>query len=142
MKWFVKLADANEKLKEIVSLILDKDPQALIIISADHGGFVGMEYTRQIYRKTQDRDLIYSMFSSLLAIHWPDAIEPKWDGEFRSSVNLFRIIFAELSENPALIEQLQPDRSFVILNEGAPNGCYTYIDEKGAITLEAVTNDE
>ncbi len=138
-KWLQQLQVANGKLKKLTTLILEKDPQALIIISGDHGGFVGMDYTQEIYTKTQDRDRIYSMFSTILAIHWPDSIQPQWNQKFRSSVNLFRILFAELSESQELIHNLQPDRSYVILKEGAPQGIYTYIDEDGAIISEPMT---
>ena len=37
---------------------------------ADHGGgYVGMEYTGEIYSKTQERDMLDSIFSCYLSIH-------------------------------------------------------------------------
>ena len=49
----------------------EKDPNALIIMSSDHGGFVGYDYTRHL-RQTDDPDLVRFIFTRLsLAIKWP-----------------------------------------------------------------------
>ena len=135
-KWFAKLDQANKKLNILILNILSKDPEALIIIMADHGGFVGMEYTNEIYKKTQDRDKIYSMFSSQLSIHWPDGKAPEIDIHFKSSVNVFRILFSYLSHNKSYLNKLEKDESYVIINEGAPKGIYKVIDHQGNIVFE------
>jgi hypothetical protein len=136
--WQETLANANETLTKTLDVIKKNDPNALIVIMADHGGFVGMEYTSQTYTKTQDRDLIYSMFSSNLSIHWPMGIAPTYDTNFKSAVNVFRILVSYLSEDTSYLQNLQDDSSYVILNEGAPIGVYKYIDKDGNIIFEAV----
>ncbi|MEZ4859141.1 MAG: sulfatase-like hydrolase/transferase [Flavobacteriaceae bacterium] len=134
--WFESLQTANYKLEHLINSILTIDPEALIMIMADHGGFVGMEYTNQIYEKTQDRDIIYSIFSSQLSIHWPNNEVPKIDENFKSSVNVFRILFSYLSENNAYLKNLEPDESYVIINKGAPKGVYQYINTEGNIVFK------
>ena len=133
--WIKKLKTANTKLKKITSLIQEKDPNALIIIMADHGGFVGMKNTIQVYDKTEDRNLIYSIFSSTLAIKWPENNPPVYDTELKSAVNVFRILFSYLSDNEAYLQHLQDNSSYVIIRNGAPKGTYQYIDTNGNITF-------
>lgn len=135
-KWANSLLRANSKLKEIVSVITDSDDNALIIIMADHGGFVGFSYAEQVYIKTQDRKKIYSMFSSILTIHWPNGLAPEFDNKFKSSVNVFRILFSYLSEEMSYLSNLQPDDSYMIIYKGAPKGIYQYIDGNGKITFK------
>lgn len=136
--WLQRLETANDKLKQLMLTIQANDPNALVVIMADHGGFVGMEYAEQTYVKTQDRDLIYSIFSSNLLIKWPNNNPPQFDSQLQSSVNLFRVLFAHLSNNTSLLENLMPDESFVILNEGAPKGVYKYIDDAGTVVVEKI----
>ncbi|MCW9036287.1 MULTISPECIES: hypothetical protein [Altibacter] len=138
MLWEESLKNANGMLTKTIDIILDKDPEALVVIMADHGGFVGMEYTNQIYTKTQDRDLIYSIFTSQLSIHWPNNDAPEFDTEIRTPVNLFRYLFSYLADNNTYLNHLQEDESFVIINEGAPKGVYSYIDSEGNIVFKKI----
>ncbi len=133
--WGESLGRANDMIYKMVDVIKEKDPNALIIIMADHGGFVGMEYTNQIYTKTQDRDIIYSIFTSTLAIHWPNGIAPEYDTSFKTAVNVFRILFSYLSEDESYLSNLQEDGSYVVINKEAPKGIYKYIDNNGKITF-------
>ncbi|QNJ98221.1 sulfatase-like hydrolase/transferase [Constantimarinum furrinae] len=134
--WLESLERGNAVLKDMISAIKENDPEALIVLMADHGGFVGMDYTNQTYEKLQDRDLIYSIFSSNLLIHWPNDDIPEYDTTLISSVNLFRILFAYLTENEEYLEHLQDDESFVIVNKGAPKGVYRYLDNEGKVVFE------
>jgi hypothetical protein len=136
-EWFESLEWANEKLTSLLTLIKEKDPGALIMISADHGGSVGFEYSRMIYTKTQERDLVYSIFSSQLSIHWPDTI-PKFEGHLKTPVNLYRHVFSYLSEDESYLQNLQEDETFIVINEGAPRGIYKYIDSSGNIVFKRV----
>jgi len=134
--WGESLQRANEMLYKTISAIKDKDPNALIVIMADHGGFVGMEYTGQIYNKTQDRDIVNSIFTSTLAIHWPDNKAPVFDNNFKSAINVFRILFSYLGEEEKYLKNLQPDESFVILKDVKPEGVYKYLDQSGKVTFK------
>lgn len=134
--WIEKLKIANNKLESMIGLIVKKDPDALIMIMADHGGFVGLDYTQQVYQKTTDRDIIYSTFGTILSIRWPNEIAPEIDANLKSGVNVFRILFSYLSEENKYLQHLQADESYLIIKEGAEPGIYKYIDGKGNITSQ------
>lgn len=134
--WLESLERANDQLRVLIDDILDSDPTAMIMIMGDHGGFVGMDYTHQIYEKTQERDIILSIFSSQLSIRWPEQLQPIENLGFHSSVNVFRILFAHLSGETKYLEKLQPDESYVIIKDGAPEGIYKYVDDAGNIVFE------
>ena len=141
-KYLNRLQDANTWLQDIVQQIERVDPNALIIIAADHGGFVGWEYTMQTKNKTDDADKIKSIFSTLLAVKWPDNNPPEFHQELKTSVNLFRIVFAYLSDNPKLLEQLQPNRSYIKLSENGLYNVYEYIDENGTTVFKELPSKE
>lgn len=133
-----RLEEANEWLKEMVELITARDPEALIVIAADHGGYVGYEYGFQSRTRSNDKVLLNSVFSAVLAIRWPHGQAPEYDTKFRSSVNLFRILFSYLSEDSKYLEQLQNDGSYLEIYEGAPFGVYKVLDQQGEVVFEEI----
>jgi len=136
--WIERLQIANTTLTKAVDIIKANDPNALIIIMADHGGDVGMDYTLQTRRKSLERDWIYSIYSAQLAIHWPDGIVPEFDSKLETPVNVFRILFSYLAENESYLDKLQENSSYIIIEENAPKGVYKCIDEDGKVTFEKV----
>lgn len=85
--------------------------------------------------KTEDRDLIYSMFSSQLSILWPEELKPETNLNIKSSVNIFRFLFSQLSEQMDLLNYLEPDESYIILNNNKNKGVYLYIDDSGGMSF-------
>lgn len=132
-----RLEETNEWLINVTKYITAKDPKALIIMAADHGGFVGMNTTKESRKKLTDADLVKSIFTAKLAIRWPENV-PKFNGDIKTTVNLFRILFSSLSEDQTLLEHLQSDKSYIQINRGAPFGVYEYIDENGKTTFNKV----
>ena len=96
-KYLDRLKETNVWLTETIAHITKKDPGALIIIGADHGGYVGYEYTIQAYKKTDNPILARSIFGAALAIKWNRPDYKEYDGKLISSVNLFRTVFSYLS---------------------------------------------
>ncbi|WP_104734478.1 alkaline phosphatase family protein [Hanstruepera ponticola] len=137
-KYFSKLEMANVWLKDIINFIIDNDPNSLIVITADHGGFVGMHTTIESHEKQTNRDLIYSIFSSQLAIRWSNDT-PHFEKEIKTPVNLFRFLFSYLSDNEMYLENLQADKSYIPINRKAAFGVYEYINDKGEITFNRVS---
>lgn len=135
-----RLKKSNIWLKEIISKILEKDTEALIIISSDHGGFVGFDYTLELQTKTTDRDLVYSMLSSVLAIKWPDNKGSNYKNELKSSVNLFRVLFSYLSEDDIYLDFLEDDSSYNRINKDAPEGVYEIINDEGEVVFNYLSN--
>lgn len=128
------LDKSNKSLKEVINIIKEKDKSSLIVIVADHGGYVGLNYSLESGVKQTERDLIYSIFTSALAIKWPDEAPP-FDNKLNTSVNLFRILFSYLSDNKSYLNYLENDKSYTIIREGAPFGVYEYIDEDGKVVF-------
>lgn len=134
--WLDNLKDANKTLTKTIKLIKTHDSNALIIVKADHGGYVGFNYASESDAMTQDRELIYSIYSSQLSIHWPNNIEPDYGNKFKSSVNVFRLLFSYLSDDDKYISQSQEDVSYKVLRQEVAKGIYQYIDEAGNIVLK------
>lgn len=133
--WIESMEMANERVTQTISTILKNDPKALIVIMADHGGYVGMEYTGQIYTKTQERDILYSIFSSNLAIHWPDG-KKRGETHLKSAVNVFRVLFSYLGNDNKLLEHTEDNSSYAVIKKDAPPGVYKYIDNAGHVVFE------
>ncbi len=135
-KYLERLQESNQILKQLITEILTNDSQALILIMADHGGYVGMDYTDLSSTKTEDPKLINSIFTSILAIHWGEKTKP--DYTFTSSVNIFRTLFSYLSENNNYLKHLEEDASYIILKSNIKKGIYKYIDSQGNPVLEKI----
>lgn len=123
---------ANDWLKEIVLFIKNSDPTGIIIIGADHGGFVGFESTSQAQNKITNSQLLYSIFGAKLAIKWNDPKHEAYDANLKTPVNLFRVIFSYLSENKGLLKNLQPNTSYNCYDPSDFSKVYMAIDEKGS----------
>ena len=137
-KYLERLELTNIWLKNIIDYIEEKDPNSLIVIGADHGGFVGMNTTLEARSKLDDRDLIYSIFTAQLAIKWPDGLAPEYDTNLKTPVNLFRVLFSFLSDNQNFLNNLQEDKSYIQIETGAPFGVYEYINENGEVTFNKI----
>lgn len=112
LEYLKSLQIANAWLKKTITIIEKNDPNAIIIIGADHGGYVGFEYTSQAQNKITDRKLLNSIFGAKLAIKWNGSQNSDYDAQLKTSVNLFRILFSYLSKNKLLLNNLQPDASY------------------------------
>lgn len=134
-RYFTKLKRCNDKLKSIIGFIVENDPDALIMIMADHGGYVGLDYMLENRIKTEDRDLLYSFFSTQFSIKWPRDILHKDDINFKTAVNTFRVLFSILSDNKQYLKYLEENASYTIINEGAPKGIYKVLDSLGNPTF-------
>ncbi|NNE33420.1 MAG: hypothetical protein HKN40_13750 [Winogradskyella sp.] len=136
-----RLEDANKWLAETIKLIETYDANSLIIIASDHGGFVGYDYSSQAHQKPNSKENTLSMFSSLLAIKWPD--NPKlYDADLNTSVNLFRSVFSYLSSDTTLLDTTQEDKSYLLVTKDAPQDLYEVIDENGNVVFKTFNLNE
>jgi hypothetical protein len=135
LKWLKSLDAANKTLTEMITIINELDPEGLIMILSDHGGYVGLDYSMQMYAPIEDRDKIYSIFGSNLSIKWPNNNAPDFDQQLKSTVNVFRILFSYLSEERKYLDNLQKDSSYSLILNDAPTGTYESINEAGEITF-------
>lgn len=134
-KWMQGLSTANFKLKQILELIQTNDPNAIVVLMADHGGYLGFETKKSLYEKTTDEAKILSVFNALFSIKWDSG----YSGEsvsFGSAVNFFRVLFADLAEQPKYLDYLEDNSCYAIIYEGAPKGIYRYLDGDGQLVFE------
>ena len=135
-----KVEKANIFLKEIVNYIEKKDHNAIVIILADHGGFVGIENYQEMYGNNNPKH-INSTFSTLAAIKWNGYLKNDFDEGLKTNVNLFRVLFSVLSENEDYLNHLE-DNSSYNLNYENPfyNSVYKVIDNDGNLRLKSESN--
>jgi len=136
-EYFKRLNEMNLWLKELISFIMAKDKNAMIIIGADHGGFVGYDYMGQSFEKrTSDRELVKSIFGAQLAIRWTTEKSREYDTRLKTGINLFRTVFSFLSEDKKYLDNMQENSSFMRLENN--KGVYKYIGENGNVVFEKI----
>ena len=128
-------------LKQIIEKIASQDKEGIIVLVSDHGGYVGLESAEDLYAAIEDPSLKKSIFSSLLAIRWPNNMPPEYDDALQSNVNLFRVLFTYLSQNKTYLNHLEEDKSYITIKKDAPNGVYEYIDNDGQPTFKILSNN-
>ena len=132
IKYIENIELANDWLKQIIVFIGKNDPYAMVIIGADHGGFVGFDYALESsQKKVNDPMLIQSIFGAKLAIKWNDSRHTEYDAKLKTSVNLFRTVISFLSEDKSLLNHLQPDISYNCYDPTDNTKIYKAIDENG-----------
>lgn len=136
-RWIARLDEANVMLTEIITEIKRKDPEGLIVMMADHGGYVGYNFSDESRAKTTEPDKISTIFNSQLSIHWPNGETPNYDSELDSAVNVFRGLITYLSEDESYLNGLQDDSSYIMLREGIEEGIYAYVNDVGEIVCRA-----
>jgi hypothetical protein len=128
-----KIEQSNVWLIKAISLIKSRDKNALIIVLADHGGWVGMENAHELL-STNDKSLIYSTFGNLAAIDWNKFQHHGYDENLKTNVNVFRVLFSCLSENKSYLNDMQEDASYNIRpGNFISQSIHKLIDEKGNV---------
>lgn len=138
--YFKRLETSNIWLKTLIDRIEDYDKNALIILIADHGGFVGLNYTLEATERPMSALETKSAFSSMLSIKWPLELRNN-DLEFTSSVNLFGTVFYGLSDDKEFLNLRQDDASYIPLYENGNSEIYKCIDENGKVVFEKLKSD-
>jgi hypothetical protein len=124
---------SNQRLVKIVDHIIVADPQSIIILLGDHGshrllgidsGVGELSELEAILQKNGESmdSLAKDYFGVLMAIRMPGGVRDISQGYPMSHVNLFRHIFAALSDDMAILKERQPAwsrfRNFVLVKEG------------------------
>jgi len=93
-------------------LIMGKDDDPLIIIAGDHGSW-GYRFKEDANgNPIPDNLFILDRFGTLLGIRFPQDYNQSFDKDIKTHVNLFRYIFAYLSENNNIMQSKVPDDSY------------------------------
>ncbi len=136
-RYLHRLKTAESWTTQLVKNIQRLDPNPLIVIVADHGGFVGLNSVKEVHRRKLDSLETISVFSSQLSIHWPYDDTPD-DLVFRSNVNVFRNIIAYLSQNKSFLDNREPDESFLPFYEGQKASYFLCIDDNGTVEYRSI----
>jgi hypothetical protein len=104
-----KIEDANKTLLDEVRQITAQDRTAIIIIVADHGTWAGAERTGAGLTGNE----ILDKLNVFLAIRWGSDYNGEYDNDIKTSVNLFRYIFAFLSQSERILETRVPDDGYL-----------------------------
>tara|TARA_R100000935_G_C2824761_1_gene161686 strand:+ start:304 stop:1794 length:1491 start_codon:yes stop_codon:yes gene_type:complete len=110
-KYLERLELANIWLTELLDIIYKNDDNPMIVLVADHGGYVGLKYVQEVETRKLTAEETISAYNSLLAIRWPEGVNT--DVSIKTNVNLFRNIFAVLSENRSLLATSEPNTSYI-----------------------------
>ena len=105
---------ANQWLTELIDIIYEHDSNPMIVLVADHGGYVGLSYVQEVETRKINAEETISAFNSLLSIRWPNGITPV-DIDILSNVNLFRSMFAVLGDDTSILAKAEPNTSYIPL---------------------------
>ncbi len=101
-----RLVKANITMKNDVEMIIQKDPEAIIIVAGDHGPYL----TKNCVGTGDNYDIsdisrydVQDRYGTFLAIKWPTANFSKYDN-ICVLQDLFPVIFAFLFEDEKLLE--------------------------------------
>ena len=108
-----QMESANRKLIELVRLIIDQDKDAIIILIGDHGSW-GFRFRQDAQGKRIPHQLfILDRYGVLAGIRGPDALSGLMEnGAIKTHVNLFRYLFAYLSDDETILKSVAADDSY------------------------------
>jgi len=133
MRYNSRIEEVNIWLKKSIDYITERDENSIIIILADHGGWVGLKSFNHLFSATET-ELISSTFSNIAAIKWNGHLEKDYDMHLKSNVNLFRVLFSVLSKEPKYLDNLEDDSSYNLkLNSFGFKKVAKMIDANGQI---------
>jgi len=120
--------EANPLILELVHDIVTNDPAAIVILYGDHGawkyrniwagGSKEDDVNSLIFerRTISGEDLALDLFGTFMAVRFPNGNSRLLDGE--SLVNIFRILFSELSGSSALLNDKPSNNSYLEQSRG------------------------
>lgn len=113
------IQESNALLEKLVRTIIAIDPNALIILNSDHGafglGWYGLAKNDVFEGLSEDLTVLDHM-GVLLTIRWPTP-PPFSESHIKTNVNLFRAVFAYLSENEDVLKTDMPNNSYLRMRD-------------------------
>ena len=102
-----RIHDVNQDILYLVDTIESVDNDSIVILASDHGPFILNKCSTDNPLNTKEE--VIERQEVFLAIK---AGGQPFDKNIKSSVNLFRHIFAYLAEDPSILEDKEPDNAF------------------------------
>jgi hypothetical protein len=100
-----RLKTANTFVLNVLRQIQVRDPEALVVVTSDHGPFVAERCTR-VTDGWAKAATSQSNAGVLCAIHWGSAYDGRYDGKIRYSVNVLRYVLSFLAGHEKLLDDL------------------------------------
>jgi hypothetical protein len=122
-----RLEEANKEMQADLSIILAKDPQAIIIIAGDHGPYLTkncVELNLAYDISEVSRLDVQDRYGSFLAIRWPDARYQEYD-DITVLQDLFPAIFAYMYDDGQILDfKIKPiiTDSYIVSGVSVKNG--------------------
>ena len=118
-----RIQNANLRFLKLFDLIIERDPEAIIVLYGDHGAmrYRGITKGQEELNKTfEDREVKGSTvaldkFSVIQALRFPGGDPSQLEGT--SLVNLFRILFSMLSKDEAILDTMVANESYFLVRE-------------------------
>jgi hypothetical protein len=108
-----QLKIANNIIVSIVDDILAGDDEAVIVVAGDHGSWGHRMEVRQNGTRIPHKMIGLDKLGILMAIRWPaNTVEGLISSKI-TNVNLFRYIFASLSDSKEILSTRQPDNGYI-----------------------------
>lgn len=123
-QYIASVKASNDKILESIERIIKNDPEAIIMLSGDHGAWKyrdiwrdteGKDVNKLIFERAElgAKDLALDLFGVFSAIRYPDHSCEILDGE--TNINIFRKLFAELSPNENLTQNKPANNAYIDL---------------------------
>lgn len=109
-KYAHRLDRTNQLMMRLITVISAADPDAMIIITSDHGPYILNRCAK--FAPLLSREEVVERQGILLAIRWGKNYDGRYDKEIKSSANLFRYIFSYLTGHEKLLLNKPADDAF------------------------------
>jgi hypothetical protein len=137
-KYREEIKSISSQLIDMVQFIELNDPEAIILIVADHGGFVGYTHTGAAYTQPEkDLALKESVFNALYAVKAPVGFDP-FQKTVKSSIGVFPALFDYLSGDLAPSISSFDNSSYLLIKSDAKRVLHQYYDTHGNSVMEKV----
>ena len=109
-KYASRINNAHSLIDQSIEIIAASDPNAMVIIASDHGGYILNRCALNAPLLT--REEVAERQGAFLAIRWGNGYDGRYDNEIKSSANLFRYIFSYLAGHDKLLVNKPDDDAF------------------------------
>jgi hypothetical protein len=137
-KYKEEIKSTSSQLIDMMQFIETNDPKAIILIVADHGGFVGYTHTGAAYKLLEESlSLKESVFSALYTIKAPKDFEP-YRKTVQSTIGVFPALFDYLSDTSIKESKSFDNSSYLLITTEGKKELYRYFDSDGNSVIEKV----
>lgn len=107
-----RLLEANSEMKKDIEVIIDNNPNALIIVNGDHGPYLTKNCTslRDFDKEEVNRLDIQDRFGAFLAIRWPEGAEIDHSG-IMILQDVFPVVFSFLFGDDSFLGYRMPRKT-------------------------------